>query len=513
MLAETNLGFSNLRVLRRNFRAPCAHLHKSFSVTDLVRVGNMNRARNVVKPLCVMIAIQAGCLAFGLSLHRHFVLASAQWTAKEQAWARLGEGADELRPKTLSLRAGDFVASGSRFKKVVAAVGGSQLPAGMNLIVVDSDWNLLFSGRAQEDTSTPGWKTGETVLQEDFSQLKYAPRETLRGVVHAATGARQALGWSLRDGSGYVALYREAGAPKPTAAMITRSLPVGAAVAFLWIAGLQGIGSYIVMARMSEAPRAKRVTVDEEELRRAQDLVRTRDAVIIGLAKLAEARDPDTGQHLDRIGLYCTSMASSLRRHPEYRQIVSAGFVRLIRVSSALHDIGKVGIEDAILLKPGRLTRAERAKMQEHTLLGEKCLEQIEQQLGTSNFLEMAREIALHHHEHWDGSGYPFGLKGEQIPLAARIAAIADVYDALAFKRVYKPSLPHEKCVDIIRTGAGNHFDPKLVEVFLETEMQLREIARSYSSPQLPVNEESESDIDNIIETVKDLEEEVLAAL
>ena len=469
----------------------------------------MNLARSVIKPLCVMISIQAACLAFGLWLRGNFLIASAQWTAKDEVWAKLSASADELRPEMLRLQAGDF-AGGDRFEKAVATVNAKQLPAGMNLIVVDTDWKLLFSGRPQDDTSTPGWKTGETVSQEDLAGLKYTPREPLRGVVHTAAGVRQALGWSLKDGSGYVALYREAPLPESTAAMVTDSLPVGAAVAFLCIAGLQSIGTYIVMVRTSETPPPKTATVDEESLRRAQDLVRTRDAVIIGLAKLAEARDTDTGHHLDRIGLYCTSLASSLRRHSEYRHLVSPGFVRLIRVSSALHDIGKVGIEDAILLKPAKLTEEERIKMQEHTLLGGKCLQKIEQQLGASNFLEMAREIALYHHECWDGSGYPFGLKGEQIPLAARIVAIADVYDALAFKRVYKAALPHEKCVDIIRTGAGDHFDPKLVNVFLEIQMQFREIARVYSGTPLPAGGEITNDI---IETVKDLEEKVLAAL
>lgn len=463
-----------------------------------------------MKPLCVMIAIQAACLAFGLWLHGHFVMASARWTAKEQVCVKLSESADALRPKLLSLHAGDFVADGDRFDNVSAKVERLEPTAGVSLMVVDTDWRVLFFSRAPSDESAPAWKIGQTVLQEDLSQLKYTPPEALRGVVHTAAGIRQALGWSLTDGSGFVVLHANDATPKPTAAMITDSLPIGNAVAFFWIAALQSIGIYIVMVRLSETPLHKPATIDEESLRRAQDLVRTRDAVIIGLAKLAEARDTDTGHHLDRISLYCTSLASSLRRHPGYRHLVSPAFAQLIRVSSALHDIGKVGIEDAILLKPAKLTEEERIKMQEHSLLGGECLQQIEQRLGTSNFLKMAREIALYHHECWDGSGYPFGLKGEEIPLAARIVAIADVYDALAFKRVYKPAFPHEKCVDIIRTGAGDHFDPKLVEVFLEIQMQFQEIAQAYSVPRLPTSGDSESDIH--IDTVKALEEKVLAA-
>ena len=471
----------------------------------------MNRANSIIKPLCVMIAIQAACLAFGLWLHGHFVIASSQWSAKEHVWEKLTESADELRPKMLSLQAGDFVAAADRFDNVAAKVGGLEPTAGVGLMVVDTDWRVLFFSRAPSDELPPLWEIGQTVWQEDLSRLKYTPPEALRGVVHTAAGIRQALGWSLTDGRGFVVLYTNDATPRSTAAMIADSLLIGSTVAFLWIAALQSIGTYMVMTRLAEAPRHKPTTIDEESLRRSQDLVRTRDAVIIGLAKLAEARDTDTGHHLDRIGLYCTGLASSLRRHPGYRHLVSPAFVRLIRVSSALHNIGKVGIEDAILLKPAKLTEEERIKMQAHTLLGGECLQQIEQRLGTSNFLEMAREIALYHHERWDGSGYPLGLKGEQIPLAARIVAIADVYDALAFKRVYKAAFPHEKCVDIIRTGAGDRFDPRLVKVFLETQTQFQEIARAYSAPRLPTSGNSESDID--IETVKELEKTVLAAL
>jgi cyclic di-GMP phosphodiesterase len=469
----------------------------------------MDLGKGMMKPLCVMIAIQAVCLAFGLWLHSHFVIASAEWTAREQVWAELSESADELRPKMLSLRAGDFVAAGNRFDDIAAKGGVPEPTAGVSLMVVDTDWRVLFFSRAPSDESAPAWETGQTVFQEDLSQLKYTPPEAIRGVVHTAAGIRQALGWSLTDGKGFVLLHATDATPKSTAAMITDTFPIGGAVAFLWIAALQSIGAYIVMARSSETPRLKPTTMDEDSLRRAQDLVRTRDAVIIGLAKLAEARDTDTGQHLDRISLYCTSLASSLRRHPGYRDLVSPTFVRLIRVSSALHDIGKVGIEDAILLKPAKLTEEERIKMQDHALLGGECIQHIEQRLGASNFLEMAREIALYHHECWDGSGYPFGLKGEQIPLAARIVAIADVYDALAFKRVYKDALPHEKCVDIIRSKAGDHFDPKLVKVFLEIQMQFREIARKYSAFRRPTGEESKSQID--IETIEDVEQKVLA--
>jgi response regulator RpfG family c-di-GMP phosphodiesterase len=199
--------------------------------------------------------------------------------------------------------------------------------------------------------------------------------------------------------------------------------------------------------------------------------------VIFGLAKLAESRDPDTGHHLERIALYSTRIAQAVRRHPKFRDVVTAQFVRTIGISSALHDIGKVGVEDAILLKPGLLTDAERHRIQVHAALGGDCIRQIERRLGNSTFLSMAREIALYHHERWDGQGYPHGLKAEDIPLAARIVSIADVYDALSVKRVYKEALPHEVCIDKIRREAGKQFDPDLVEVFLSIEPQIAEIS------------------------------------
>lgn len=259
------------------------------------------------------------------------------------------------------------------------------------------------------------------------------------------------------------------------------------AIAFVWIAAPQAIAAWLILCRLRGTQERRQMQSQEEAMRTAKELLRTRDAVVFGLAKLAESRDPDTGLHLERIALYSTRLASAMRKHRRYRDVVTASFVNTIGISSALHDIGKVGVEDSILLKPSRLTHEEHFRIQSHTQLGGECIRQIERRLGSSNFLEMAREIALYHHERWDGSGYPVGLKGEEIPLAARIVAIADVYDALRMKRVYKDSKPHEECVRIIREEAGQHFDPQLVEVFLSIQHQFREISERFADG--PVNE------------------------
>ena len=268
---------------------------------------------------------------------------------------------------------------------------------------------------------------------------------------------------------------------KIAASDVLQSLPPGCAAAFIWIAGLQCAVAYLFWSRAhSEQHKTYRQSA-HESMQQVKDLLRTRDAVIFGLAKLAESRDPETGQHLERIALYSTRLAAALRQDPRYRRSVTAHFVKTIGISSALHDIGKVGVEDAILLKPGGLDEDERQRMQLHTTVGGECIRQIELQLGNSNFLEMAREIALFHHERWDGTGYPGGLVADEIPLAARIVAIADVYDALSVRRVYKEPISHEKCVEIIRVEAGKHFDPQLIEVFLTIESQFQQIAHKYA--------------------------------
>jgi len=249
-------------------------------------------------------------------------------------------------------------------------------------------------------------------------------------------------------------------------------------LAFVWIAALQSAVAYLVLTRAQDQNLREKTRAARVSLQHHNDLLRTRDAVIFGLAKLAESRDPDTGHHLERIAVYSTRLATALRGNPRCRRQITPAFIKLIGISSALHDIGKVGIEDSILLKPGKLSEQERLVMQMHAVIGGKCIQEIESQLGRSNFLQMAREITFGHHEHWDGSGYPKGLAGEDIPLAARIVAVADVYDALASRRVYKPAFPHRQCVEMIKAEAGKHFDPAVVDAFLGIEAEFHRIAQ-----------------------------------
>ncbi len=210
----------------------------------------------------------------------------------------------------------------------------------------------------------------------------------------------------------------------------------------------------------------------------------TRDLLIFALAKLAESRDSDTGAHLERVRTYSRVIAEHLARQPKFHDQVNADFVRLIYLTSPLHDIGKVAIPDSVLLKPGPLTHDEFEIMKTHTTHGANTLDAALKEYPAAHYLRMARDIAGSHHEWYDGSGYPEGLSGGRIPLCGRIVALADVYDALTSKRVYKDAFSHEKAKSIVVQARGTHFDPDVVDAFLAHEDQFIAIQQALCEPQ-----------------------------
>lgn len=215
--------------------------------------------------------------------------------------------------------------------------------------------------------------------------------------------------------------------------------------------------------------KLKEYNIKLEELvnEKVQEISESQMATIFALVKLAESRDDDTGAHIERTSKLCQFMAISLRELPQYKDVIDYTYVNNIYNASPLHDIGKVGIPDNILLKPGKLTQEEFEIMKTHTTIGYETLLEVQKRYEHNSFLKMGMEIAKCHHEKWDGTGYPQGLTGEDIPLSARIMAIVDVYDALRSRRVYKEGFSHEKSCEIIKEGSGKHFDPLIVEVFL----------------------------------------------
>lgn len=216
----------------------------------------------------------------------------------------------------------------------------------------------------------------------------------------------------------------------------------------------------------------------EESQRREAE---TRDVVIFAMARLAESRDPETGAHIERVQSYCQALAEQLAAPGNYQSHVDPEFIHLMFRASPLHDIGKVGIPDDVLLKPGRLSDREFEIMKTHTTIGAETLEAAMARFANTRFLRMARDIAATHHERYDGTGYPNGLKGQDIPLCGRIVALANVYDALTSRRIYKPAFTHDVARGIIVRESGKQFDPVIVAAFLAIEGRFEAIYKHFA--------------------------------
>jgi adenylate cyclase len=221
---------------------------------------------------------------------------------------------------------------------------------------------------------------------------------------------------------------------------------------------------------------------EEQRVReRTRELTMVQEATIESMSSLTETRDPDTGGHIKRTQNYIRLLAEYLKHRPKFSVLLDDETIDLLCKSAPLHDIGKVGVSDSILLKPGKLTEQEFEAMKQHTIYGRDTILAAERKLGNISFLRFAREIAYTHHERWDGYGYPEGLRGDQIPIPGRLMALADTYDALTSKRVYKSQLPHEKAVQIITEEKGSQFDPEVVDAFLAAKEDFRQISLKYA--------------------------------
>jgi putative two-component system response regulator len=214
---------------------------------------------------------------------------------------------------------------------------------------------------------------------------------------------------------------------------------------------------------------------------KTEELEKLQQITIECIATLAEYRDNETGTHIHRTQEYILLLANEMEKSSKYKKLLTKKCIKLLYQSAPLHDIGKVGIPDSILLKPGRLTEDEFEIMKTHTDIGRKALELADQRMGKESFLHYAAELAGYHHERWDGNGYPKGLKGENIPFFARMMAIVDVYDALVSKRVYKDPISHYEAIKIIKSESGTHFDAEIVKVFLRIENECKKVVKKYT--------------------------------
>lgn len=245
---------------------------------------------------------------------------------------------------------------------------------------------------------------------------------------------------------------------------------------------LARVHTHLTLKALVDFLRDKNGFLETEVAKRTRKITAIQDATILAITSMAETRDSDTGNHIRRTQRYVKALAWKLSTHPRFASFLTLENIELLFKSAPLHDIGKVGIPDRILLKPGKLTPEEFEIMKTHTTLGRDVIAHAEQELGTDvAFLTLAKEIAYSHQEKWDGSGYPDGLKGDQIPISARLMAVADVYDALISRRVYKEPFSHEKALEIIEKTSGHHFDPDIVQAFMAIAENFRAIAISYA--------------------------------
>jgi len=242
------------------------------------------------------------------------------------------------------------------------------------------------------------------------------------------------------------------------------------------------VKTHLGQKKMADFLRDNNDFLEQEVAKRTREVVANQDVTILAMAFLAETRDSDTGGHIRRTQFYVKALAVKLRHHPRFSDFLTEANIDMLFKTAPLHDIGKVGIPDRILQNTGRFEPHELEIMKTHTTLGRDAIEYAQRALDTNaDFLVFAKPIALSHQEKWDGSGYPQGLAGDDIPIAARLMAVADVYDALISRRVYKEGMPHEKAVQIMIDGRGTHFDPDMIDAFIEIQEEFRAIARRFA--------------------------------
>lgn len=241
---------------------------------------------------------------------------------------------------------------------------------------------------------------------------------------------------------------------------------------------LARVNTHVELKKARDQLRGRNRSLEVEVERRAAECAAVQNLSLRALSSLAETRDPETGGHLQRTKAYVHRLAELLRDHPRFADVLNDDYIDWLALSAPLHDIGKVGLPDHVLLKPGKLTPEERLIMQRHSAIGADAIAHAEQESGmTLAFLQVAKDMARHHHECWDGSGYPDQLQGDDIPLSARLMAVADVFDALVSRRIYKEPMDFDLAYQVMAQGWETQFDPDILEAFLSRYEDFKAIA------------------------------------
>lgn len=422
------------------------------------------------------------CLAIGLAIYGKWLDSEIQSVVRKQTLDDNIQIARQLTRLIREMELEDIRDDPKSWDRLQSVVEQIQLPNAGFVCVVESDsGQLICHPMMRSNMNLKSVAVGKSPIEVDGQQTRIIDYDTKNssffGGMASIGGENQVVAVShLQELDANLLVHqRESGLLEACDRITAPVERIGLIVATL-ISLVTALLASAVLKRYECFLESMNAKLETQVQQRTASLLRTRDAVVFGLAKLAESRDTDTGQHLERIQLYVTCLAEELQSKHDS---LTDQHIADIALASSLHDIGKVGIPDRILLKPGRFEPHERTIMEKHAALGGECLVAIQEKLGEDDFLHLAKEIAYAHHEKWDGSGYPFGIQGSKIPLSARLVALADVYDALTSKRPYKDPMSHEKARRIILEGRGTHFDPQIVDAFLSKESEFAHIAES----------------------------------
>ena len=354
------------------------------------------------------------------------------------------------------------------WRKVQDLVESRKMTGGATLVVLDEQARVICHPSLRRNPNVRRMDYSEQQIQiepsgETWQLGNFSSRAVLTGSASLPSGDVAIAACYDPDRKVRVMVFQPVEGLLAAGARATDGVLKWGGVSALLVLAITAWGSILLVRRYDNALAEANRNLEHEVARRTQQGLVIRDALIFGLAKLADYRDTDTGRHLERICRYCELIALEIR--PLFAEIDDDWIDRL-KLASAMHDIGKVGIADSVLLKPGPLNPIERMQIQNHVMIGAETLQAIQERVGNDELLAMATEITMQHHERFDGSGYPIGIAGEQIALSARIVALADVYDALTSHRVYKKAMTHEAAARIIRESRGTHFDPIIVDAF-----------------------------------------------
>lgn len=400
---------------------------------------------------------QLVCLLMGVAWFARWVESGLEEVVRQQVIGASRQIASQFALTLEMMDISGTPLSKEDWERLQRLVEETYLPYGGQLVVIDSDTGQVIAHPDLRDQP-------ERVDLPYAEALLSRPVESPEAWTRLPDGAYVLAATAIEDLGAQMLVLQPEEPLRDVIADVARRIRLIGAVVTVVLVAFSAVLSFLIMQTYEDRLGSINQRLEELVERRSRALTRSREGAIFGLARLAESRDGETGEHLERISTYTELLARELaRRNPS----LTPRWIQSLRVAASLHDIGKVGVPDAVLHKPGPLTEEEREIVQQHPLIGGEALAQIKERWGDDPFLTIASEVCAGHHERWDGTGYPRGLAGTEIPTAARIFAVVDVYDALTSDRPYRRAWPVQRALDHVREGAGSHFDPNVVDAFL----------------------------------------------